>query len=190
MSLLLLPSRSKASKDHGCPEVHHAFPPSTLATIMKSKESLSMQQCLDAVILCKHSSCSSYGTQEDEALDVLRIVSKGLTKAKLKALNISDNALGEKGVRACADVITGQVRHWGCSSAGRALAGSLAADMLHAGGCNKIQHVCMCTTASSAAGCQAGTHASLLLPCCRPAWRSCPCRTWAAPSLPARQWRS
>ena len=47
--------------------------------------------------------------QEDEALDVLRIISKGLAKAKLRGLNLSDNALGEKGVRACAEVLTAQV---------------------------------------------------------------------------------
>ena len=47
--------------------------------------------------------------QEDEALDALRIISKSLTKAKLRGLNLSDNALGEKGVRACAEVLTAQV---------------------------------------------------------------------------------
>lgn len=47
--------------------------------------------------------------QEDEALDALRIVCEALAVAKLKTLNLSDNALGEKGVRACAAAITSQV---------------------------------------------------------------------------------
>lgn len=48
------------------------------------------------------------GRPEDEALDVLRILSKALTACQLRRLNLSDNALGEKGVRACADAITSQ----------------------------------------------------------------------------------
>lgn len=44
------------------------------------------------------------GRPEDEALDSLRILSAALVPAKLKRLNLSDNALGEKGVRACAEV--------------------------------------------------------------------------------------
>jgi Ran GTPase-activating protein (RanGAP) involved in mRNA processing and transport len=49
------------------------------------------------------------GRPEDEALDALRIISAALAGAKLKRLNLSDNALGEKGVRACATVLTAQV---------------------------------------------------------------------------------
>ena len=51
--------------------------------------------------------------QEVEALDALRILSKALTASKLRMLNISDNALGEKGVRACAEAFTSQVRWFG-----------------------------------------------------------------------------
>lgn len=40
--------------------------------------------------------------QEDEALQALRLVTAGLSTAKLRHLNLSDNALGEKGVRAAA----------------------------------------------------------------------------------------
>lgn len=39
---------------------------------------------------------------EDEALAALRILSAALGKARLRHLNLSDNALGEKGIRACA----------------------------------------------------------------------------------------
>lgn len=49
---------------------------------------------------------STTRVQEDEALEALRIISAALTSAKLKHLNLSDNALGEKGVRAAADVLT------------------------------------------------------------------------------------
>ena len=42
------------------------------------------------------------GRPEDEALGALRIISEALSTAKLLHLNLSDNALGEKGIRACA----------------------------------------------------------------------------------------
>ncbi len=47
--------------------------------------------------------------QEDEALAALRIISKALVGTKLRHLNLSDNALGEKGVRAAAEALTSQV---------------------------------------------------------------------------------
>jgi len=56
------------------------------------------------------------GRPEDEALDTLRIVSAALaTAAHLKELNLSDNALGEKGVRACSEVFAKQVCREPCS---------------------------------------------------------------------------
>jgi Ran GTPase-activating protein 1 len=48
--------------------------------------------------------------QEEEALHVLRIICAALKASAVKHLNISDNALGEKGVRACQDALTGRVR--------------------------------------------------------------------------------
>ncbi|KXZ42358.1 hypothetical protein GPECTOR_157g96 [Gonium pectorale] len=49
------------------------------------------------------------GRPEDEALDALRTLSAALAGApRLAVLNLSDNALGEKGVRACEAVLTGQ----------------------------------------------------------------------------------
>lgn len=42
------------------------------------------------------------GRPEDEALQALRIISAALSTAQLKHLNLSDNALGEKGLRAAA----------------------------------------------------------------------------------------
>lgn len=48
------------------------------------------------------------GRPEAEVLQVLQAVSAALAKCKgLKSLNISDNALGEKGIRAFKDVLTG-----------------------------------------------------------------------------------
>ena len=42
---------------------------------------------------------------------MLRVLSSALSGAPgLTALNLSDNALGEKGVRACEAVLAGQVR--------------------------------------------------------------------------------
>uniref|UniRef100_A0A0D9WJA1 WPP domain-containing protein n=1 Tax=Leersia perrieri TaxID=77586 RepID=A0A0D9WJA1_9ORYZ len=48
------------------------------------------------------------GRPEDEALDVMRIFSKALEGAVLRYLNISDNALGEKGVRAFEELLKSQ----------------------------------------------------------------------------------
>ncbi|KAG1673269.1 hypothetical protein FOA52_002549 [Chlamydomonas sp. UWO 241] len=48
------------------------------------------------------------GRPEEEALDALRILGEALSKCGLKVINLSDNALGEKGVRAAADAFTGQ----------------------------------------------------------------------------------
>lgn len=39
--------------------------------------------------------------QEDEALEVLAIITSSLPAQTLTHLNLSDNALGEKGMRAC-----------------------------------------------------------------------------------------
>ncbi|KAL6888465.1 hypothetical protein ACP4OV_009491 [Aristida adscensionis] len=48
------------------------------------------------------------GRPEDEALDVMRIFSKALEGSALRYLNISDNALGEKGVRAFSELLKSQ----------------------------------------------------------------------------------
>ncbi|CAD6250289.1 unnamed protein product [Miscanthus lutarioriparius] len=48
------------------------------------------------------------GRPEDEALDVMRIFSKALEGSVLRYLNISDNALGEKGVRAFSELLKSQ----------------------------------------------------------------------------------
>ena len=52
------------------------------------------------------------GRPEKEALAALQIISEGLAKAGLTRLDLSDNALGEKGVLACQAAITSQV---GCA---------------------------------------------------------------------------
>jgi len=41
------------------------------------------------------------GRPEDEAKESLRIMAEGLSECKLRALDLSDNALGEKGIVAC-----------------------------------------------------------------------------------------
>ncbi|KAL5673894.1 hypothetical protein ACJX0J_018200, partial [Zea mays] len=50
----------------------------------------------------------SFGRSEDEALDVMRIFSKALEGSVLRYLNISDNALGEKDVRAFNELLKSQ----------------------------------------------------------------------------------
>jgi hypothetical protein len=51
-----------------------------------------------------------YVRQEAEALIALKKVLDGLMTAKLDSLDLSDNALGEKGVRAAGDLLKAQVR--------------------------------------------------------------------------------
>eukprot|EP00898_Chlorokybus_atmophyticus_P007594 jgi/Chlat1/7836/Chrsp66S09173 len=48
------------------------------------------------------------GRPEEEALASLRTICEGLRGSQLAALDLSDNALGEKGVRACQAAIEGQ----------------------------------------------------------------------------------
>lgn len=50
------------------------------------------------------------GRPEDEALKSLTIMTQGLEGCKLKHLNLSDNALGEKGIRAAQAAIVTQPR--------------------------------------------------------------------------------
>lgn len=49
------------------------------------------------------------GRPETEALSALKIMCSALAKVKLRRLNLSDNALGEKGIRACAHAFANQV---------------------------------------------------------------------------------
>jgi hypothetical protein len=67
----------------------------------------------DVLVLC----CAVLLLQEDEALEALRIISAALSTAQLKHLNLSDNALGEKGLRAAAAAVQNPVRSSGSSKA-------------------------------------------------------------------------
>ena len=49
------------------------------------------------------------GRPEKEVLGALQLMSQSLSKAKLKALDLSDNALGQKGIIACAQAFAQQV---------------------------------------------------------------------------------
>ena len=48
------------------------------------------------------------GRPEDEALRTLAIINSGLKRFKLLELNVSDNAMGAKGVEACRDILSGK----------------------------------------------------------------------------------
>eukprot|EP00270_Netrium_digitus_P005184 TRINITY_DN16767_c0_g2_i1.p1 TRINITY_DN16767_c0_g2~~TRINITY_DN16767_c0_g2_i1.p1 ORF type:complete len:532 (+),score=176.94 TRINITY_DN16767_c0_g2_i1:71-1666(+) len=48
------------------------------------------------------------GREEVEALDVLKEICSGLAGSELLSLNVSDNALGEKGLRACMEAFVNQ----------------------------------------------------------------------------------
>jgi Ran GTPase-activating protein (RanGAP) involved in mRNA processing and transport len=61
--------------------------------------------------------CCAAGRPEDSALEALRIISEAVAgHGRLEGLNLSDNALGEKGVRAFAAGLSGQVPacRWHC----------------------------------------------------------------------------
>ena len=49
------------------------------------------------------------GRPEKEVLGALQIISQSLAKAKLKVLDLSDNALGQKGIIACTQAFAHQV---------------------------------------------------------------------------------
>ena len=49
------------------------------------------------------------GRDEKEALAALQILSRALGNLKLQRLDLSDNALGEKGLRACSEAFSNQV---------------------------------------------------------------------------------
>ena len=49
------------------------------------------------------------GRPEKEVLVALQIISQSLAKTKLKALDLSDNALGQKGIIACTQAFAQQV---------------------------------------------------------------------------------
>ena len=49
------------------------------------------------------------GRPEKEVLGALQLISQSLSKAKLKALDLSDNALGQKGIIACTQAFAQQV---------------------------------------------------------------------------------
>ena len=50
------------------------------------------------------------GRPEKEVLGALETISKALATAKLQVLDLSDNALGQKGILACAAAFKDQVR--------------------------------------------------------------------------------
>lgn len=55
------------------------------------------------------------GRPEKEVLGALQIISQSLAKAKLKALDLSDNALGQKGIIACTQAFAQQVSSLLCT---------------------------------------------------------------------------
>lgn len=82
----------------------------------------------------KHADMSDIiaGRPEDEALQALSIISEALADAELDSLDLSDNALGEKGIRACAKAYTGQkaLKHIAFQNVGCSVHGCAAVDEL------------------------------------------------------------
>eukprot|EP00889_Picochlorum_renovo_P003979 jgi/Picre1/31009/NNA_006367.t1 len=92
----------------------------------------------------KHADLSDIiaGRPEEEALKALEIISEALAEAELDSLDLSDNALGEKGIRACAAVIQKQknlkhiaFQNVGCSEFGCAAVNEL---LVHCGNLRSI----------------------------------------------------
>eukprot|EP00878_Enallax_costatus_P043230 GHUV01051061.1.p1 GENE.GHUV01051061.1~~GHUV01051061.1.p1 ORF type:complete len:158 (-),score=34.71 GHUV01051061.1:12-485(-) len=134
----------------------------------------------------RHIVCGLLLLQEDEALQALRLVTAGLSTAKLRHLNLSDNALGEKGVRAAAAALQHPV------SGVHLTASDASFEELQ---CHMSCHcVCKVQPVNDLRSCMMDTeHCSLWVASyvwsCR-VWSSCPFRMLAAQFMPARPWRS
>lgn len=118
-------------RSHQLSNGHHAG--SQVSAIKLSTKSLgedSVPIAVRAITNCKaslaHADISDIiaGRPEAEVLAVLRQVSAALAECRLAHLDISDNALGEKGVRACSAAMTFQtdlkglhLKNIGCSVA-------------------------------------------------------------------------
>jgi Ran GTPase-activating protein (RanGAP) involved in mRNA processing and transport len=92
----------------------------------------------------KHADLSDIiaGRPEDEALQSLRIISEALALADLDSLDLSDNALGEKGIRACAAVVSHQknLKHIAFQNVGCSVHGCAAVNelLVHSGNLRSI----------------------------------------------------
>lgn len=76
------------------------------------------------------------GKPEEEALKVLKIICESLEGRVLVEVNLSDNALGSKGVHACRSVLTGKAleKLYVCNNGMAAESGELLAEILLEGG--------------------------------------------------------
>lgn len=92
----------------------------------------------------KHADLSDIiaGRPEDEALQSLRIISEALALADLDSLDLSDNALGEKGIRACAAAVSHQknLKHIAFQNVGCSVHGCAAVEelLVHCGNLRSI----------------------------------------------------
>ena len=92
----------------------------------------------------KHANLSDIiaGRPEDEALQSLRIISEALALADLESLDLSDNALGEKGIRACAAAVSHQknLKHIAFQNVGCSVHGCAAVNelLVHCGNLRSI----------------------------------------------------
>ena len=105
----------------------------------------------------KHADMSDIiaGRPEDEALKALSIISDALADAELDGLDLSDNALGEKGIRACAKAYTGQkaLKHIAFQNVGCSVHGCAAVDelLVH---CSELRSIHLLNNMS---GCEGAT---------------------------------
>lgn len=92
----------------------------------------------------KHADMSDIiaGRPEDEALNALQIISEALAETELDSLDLSDNALGEKGIRACAAVVSKQksLKHIAFQNVGCSVHGCAAVNelLVHCGNMRSI----------------------------------------------------
>jgi hypothetical protein len=116
---------------------------------------------------------------EAEALGALRIIAAALGKARLLHLNLSDNALGEKGIRAAAAAFSQQVR---CSGWG----GVRCANSC----CAKLSFLARSEDTLCRIAYLLAFDCPDACPPCRRAWKASPSRTSAARCTAARRWTS
>lgn len=94
------------------------------------------------------------GRPEEEALQTLRIVSSSLKSFALVEVDVSDNAMGAKGVEACRDILCGKAiqRLFMCNDGLSAEACRLVADILLENGCPPLQLLNFYNNMSGSAG--------------------------------------
>lgn len=99
------------------------------------------------------------GRHEDEALKVLEVLCNSLNGNDLIEVNVSDNALGRKGIIACQNILQGKnlQKLYFCNNGLSAEASELITEILLLGGCPPLEVLHFYNNMSGAAGAQSSS---------------------------------